>query len=55
MSHKECEKVRELVPHVVHCALSIATLVVSCKVLHKVCHLRKALRDFKKAEEELKK
>lgn len=41
--------------HIVHCAISIATLVMTAKILHKVCHLRAALRDFKKGEEELEK
>ena len=52
MTHKECEKVREFAPHVVHCVISIATLVMTAKILHKVCHLRAALRDFKEGEKE---
>ncbi len=55
MSHKECERIREIAPHIVHCAISVATLVMTAKILHKVCHLRKALRDFHEGEKELKK
>lgn len=55
MTHKECERLREFAPHIVHCAISIATLVMTAKILHKVCHLRAALRDFKKGEKEIEK
>ncbi|MDE6805007.1 MAG: hypothetical protein K2J29_10285 [Muribaculaceae bacterium] len=39
---------REIAPHVLHLAMSTAILVLTCKILHRVCHMRNG---FEKIEE----
>ncbi|MBD5269187.1 MAG: hypothetical protein K2M67_03275 [Muribaculaceae bacterium] len=55
MKHHDCKFEKALVPHCVHLAVGVATLVLAAKTLCKLHHIHRALKDFRRGEEELEK
>lgn len=44
-----------LIPHIVHCALSVTAIVLSCEILKKLHRVGKGLREIHEGHEEIRK
>lgn len=52
---KKCNFERDLLPHIVHVAMSAAVIVLSAEILCKVHHIKKGLKEIREGRNELEK